>query len=130
MSAAYPILEFDPSPRAVIEPHGPRPVAPVPEVCVLCFFGEVIRKLGRQKRLRRLVTLRSEMGPHYLYEMEVDGRRIGLHQAAVGAALAAGLLEEVIAAGCRRFIACGGRGRAEPGDRGGPCRRARQRGAR
>ena len=110
MKADYPILEFDPAPRAVIEPHGPRPAAPPPEACVLCFFGEVIRKLARQKRLRRVVTLRSEMGPHHLYEMEVDGRRIALHQAAVGAPLAAGLLEEVIAAGCRYFVACGSAG--------------------
>ena len=110
MNAAYPILEYDPSPRAVIEPHGPRPVEPPPEVCVLCFFGEVIRKLGRQKRLRRLMTLRSEMGPHPLYEMEVDGRRLGLFQAAVGAPLAAGLLDEVIAYGCRAFVACGSAG--------------------
>jgi uridine phosphorylase len=70
----------------------------------------VIRKLGREKRLRRVMTLRSEMGPHHLYEMEVGGRRVALHQAAVGAALAAGLLEEIIAAGCRYFVACGSAG--------------------
>jgi uridine phosphorylase len=110
MKADYPILEFDPSRRAVIEPHGPRPVDPPPEACVLCFFGEVIRKLARQKRLRRLATFHSEMGPHHLYELAVDGRKIALHQAAVGAALAAGLLEEVIAAGCRYFVACGSAG--------------------
>jgi uridine phosphorylase len=110
MRAEYPILEFDPSPQAVIEPHCPRPPEPPPYACVLCFFGEVIRKLGRQKRLRRLMTLRSEMGPHHLYEMEVDGRRLGLFQAAVGAPLAAGLLDEVIAYGCRAFVACGSAG--------------------
>ncbi len=110
MKAAYPILEFDPSPRAVIEPHCPLPVAPPPFACVLCFFGEVIRKLNRQKRLRRLMTLRSEMGPHHLYEMEVGRQRLGLFHAAVGAPLAAGLLDEVIAYGCRAFIACGSAG--------------------
>ncbi len=110
MKQAYPILEFDPSPRAVIEPHCTRPGEPPPQACVVCFFGEVLRKLARQKRLRRLMTLRSEMGPHHLYEFEVDGRRLGLFPGAVGAPLAAGLLDEVICYGCRSFIACGGAG--------------------
>ena len=41
MSADYPILEFDPTPEAVIEPR--RVVEPidVPEHCVLCFFHDV-----------------------------------------------------------------------------------------
>lgn len=110
MRAEYPILEFDPSPRAVIEPHAPRPLNPPPEACVIVFFGEIIRKLGREKRLRRVITLRSEMGPHHVYEMAVDGRRLALFHSAVGAPLAAGLLDEVIACGCRYFVACGSAG--------------------
>ncbi len=116
MKQAYPILEFDPSPRGVIEPRRPAKLNSVPEVCVVCFFGEVIRKLVREKRLRRIHTLRSEMGPHHLYEMIVDGQpgaepqRIAVFHSAVGAALAAGLVEEMIACGSRRFVACGGAG--------------------
>ncbi len=104
----------------------------MPEVCVVCFFGEVIRKLVREKRLRRIHTLRSEMGPHHLYEMIVDGQpgaepqRIAVFHSAVGAALAAGLVEEMIACGSRRFVACGS-GRAGPRDCGGSCRHPGQR---
>ena len=38
----YPILEFDPTPQAVIEPCRVIAAADVPECCVVCFFQEVI----------------------------------------------------------------------------------------
>ena len=42
--------------------------------------------------------------------MHWGGQRLALYHPGVGAPLAAGLLEESIALGCRRFIACGGAG--------------------
>ena len=39
-----------------------------------------------------------------------DDERVALFHPGVGAPLAAGLLEEVIASGCKKFIACGGAG--------------------
>jgi uridine phosphorylase len=111
MKAEYPILEFDPSPRSVTEPRRPRRLLETaPEACVICFFGEVIRSLVREKRLRRLVTFRSEMGRHHLYDMAVGERRVAVFHSAVGAPLAAGLLDEIIPCGSRYFIACGGAG--------------------
>jgi uridine phosphorylase len=50
------------------------------------------------------------MGGHPVYEIDVDGQRVALFHPGVGAPLAAGLLDEVIALGCRKFIACGGAG--------------------
>ena len=39
----YPILEFDPTPTAIIEPkHLIEPID-IPEHCVLCFFRFVIK---------------------------------------------------------------------------------------
>ena len=38
----YPILEFDPSRKAVIEAANEIEAKDVPENCVLCFFQEVI----------------------------------------------------------------------------------------
>ena len=38
----YPILEYDPSPHAVIEPSRVLQPRDVPERCVLCFFQDVI----------------------------------------------------------------------------------------
>jgi uridine phosphorylase len=54
--------------------------------------------------------MRSELGTHPLYELDVEGRRLAVFHPGVGAPLAAGLLEEVIALGCRKIIACGGAG--------------------
>src|SRR3954463_5348363 len=44
------------------------------------------------------------------YEMDIDGRRLTLFHPGVGAPLAAAMLEEAIALGCRKFVACGGAG--------------------
>ncbi|MBM4457853.1 MAG: purine-nucleoside phosphorylase, partial [Chloroflexi bacterium] len=110
MPELYPILEFDPAPEAIIEPR--RVIKPIdaPEHGVLCFFQEVITRLVNEGQATPIATQRSEMGPHPVYQVMVAGRRVALCHPGVGAALAAGMLEEVIALGCRKFIACGGAG--------------------
>jgi uridine phosphorylase len=103
----YPILEFDPSRDAVIEPSREIEPIDVPECCVLCFFQEVIDRL-RDERAARLVTeMRSEIGVHPLYDVDVEGRRLAVFHPGIGGPLAGALLEESIALGCRKFIACG-----------------------
>jgi uridine phosphorylase len=82
----------------------------VPEHCVICFFREVIQKVAETHRARILVENRWEDGPHPVYEIEYEGRRLALFHPGIGSALATALLEEVIAFGCRKFIACGGCG--------------------
>ncbi len=106
----YPILEYDPALEAVIEPA--RVVEPIgaPECCVICFFQKVIRKLARQKRLTRISTRKSEAGAYPVYEMAFEGQRLAVFHPGVCAPLAAGLLDEIIPLGCRKFIACGGAG--------------------
>lgn len=110
MRRRYPILEFDAASEAIIEPR--RVIAPldVPEHCVVCFFQEVITRLCQEGRAREVTCQRSEMGTHPVYEMEVDGRRLTVFHPGVGAPMAAALLEEAIARGCRKFIVCGGAG--------------------
>jgi purine-nucleoside phosphorylase len=107
---AFPILEHDPSPDALIEPS--RVIAPIdiPRHCVLCFFQDVIAGLRERDLLRVIHTLGSEMGPNPVYELDVDGRRLALMHPGVGAPLAGGFTDELIALGCRAFIACGGAG--------------------
>lgn len=106
----YPILEFDPSPSAVIEPSLYNRPADVAPHCVITFFQEVIDRLDAEKRLRIVKKIRSEIGMHPLYELETEGRRLAVVHPGVGAPLAAALLESVIARGCRKFIVCGGVG--------------------
>lgn len=109
MNQLYPILEFDPSPTAMIEPARVNQPSDVPEHCVICFFRDVLEEViaSGAKVVREN---RWEDGSHDLYEIEYEGRRVAFFHPGVGAALAGSLLEEVIAFGCRKFIACGGCG--------------------
>ncbi len=110
MEEGYPILEFDPNPEAVIEPGREIKAIDIPEHCVICFFSEVFAKLSQDGTAKVLAELRWENGPHPVYELEVGGRRLAAFHPGVGAPLAAGLLEEVIALGCKKFVSCGGAG--------------------
>jgi uridine phosphorylase len=110
MRQDYPILEFDPTREAVIEPCRLVPRIDVPEHCVICFFQDVLNGLIESGRAKHIVDGHSEVGRHPLYEIDMDGRRLAFFHPSVGAPLAAGLLEETIARGCRTFIACGGAG--------------------
>lgn len=110
MEHDYPILEFDASRRAIIEPtQVVRPID-VPEACVICFFQEVITSACGNEAATCVHNLGSEIGANPLYDLNIDGRRVAVVHPGVGAPLAAGILEELIALGCRKFIACGGSG--------------------
>jgi len=111
----YPILEFDPDPKAFIEPEHIADGMDVPEHCVICFFHEVVEKVASKHHATLLTDHCWEDGPHPLYEIEFSGKRLAFFQPGVGAPLACGLLEEVIASGCRKFIALGGCGILEKG---------------
>ncbi len=106
----YPILEFDPTSEAVIHPSNVVAPADVPERCVLCFFREVLVGLEQGGQARRVACMRSEIGEVPVYAVDVGGVSVAAFQPGVGAALAAVLLEQVVAMGCRKFIACGGAG--------------------
>jgi uridine phosphorylase len=106
----YPILEFDSTPEAFIEPSKIIRARDLPEHCVICFFGEVLEKIIAEHDARVMVKNRWEDGPHYIYEIQYREQRLAFLHPGVGAPIAAGLLEEAIAFGCRKFIACGGCG--------------------
>jgi uridine phosphorylase len=82
----------------------------VPGHCVICFFQEVIDKVAAEQHAKITVDNRWEDGPHPIYEITHHGQRLAFFHPGVGGALAAGLLEEAIAFGCRKFIVCGGCG--------------------
>ncbi|MFN2302327.1 MAG: nucleoside phosphorylase [Anaerolineales bacterium] len=108
--AAYPILEFDPERRAILEPANLVKPIDVPEHCVICFFAEVIQWLIAEKSVKVIAHSISEIGQHPLYEIDYNGCRLAFFHPGIGAPLAIGLMEEMIARGCRKFIAVGGCG--------------------
>ncbi|MBI5622536.1 MAG: nucleoside phosphorylase [Elusimicrobia bacterium] len=110
MTKLIPLLEFDPSRRAVIEPLDAVKHRDIPKRCVLCFFQEVIKRVKNKLHFKTLPPFTSEMGKIPVYAATYRGRPMGIIPAAVGSPLAAAILEDVIARGGRKFIACGGAG--------------------
>lgn len=111
MNYDYPILEFDPDTEAMIDPKKLiEPVEGMPEHGVICFFQDVIDHMREDGLLKEIAAAKSEMGLHPVYELQHGGGSVALFHPGVGAPLAVGLVEEVIAYGCRKFVACGGAG--------------------
>jgi uridine phosphorylase len=109
LRARFPILEHDTSKAAVLEPHHVQKRRDVPEHAVICFFAEVLDEVRRHGA--HVVALsKSEIGDHPIYEIDYGGRRLALIHPGITAPLGAAILEEAIAFGCRKFIACGGAG--------------------
>ena len=111
---SYPILEFDPERTAVIEPRRTITPMPLPELAIACFFKEVVEGVVQRDRLIPRTTLRGEMGEHPVYEVAYREQRIAMFHPGVGAPVAAGLLEAVIAHGAKVIVVCGGAGALDP----------------
>jgi uridine phosphorylase len=108
LESDFPILEFDPDPAAVIEPGAWHPRGGVPERAVYCFFPEVVERAGERGRV--LLEFKSEIGRHHVYEIDHGDTKLTLIHAGVGAPAAVFLLEDIIARGCDKIVACGGAG--------------------
>jgi uridine phosphorylase len=104
----YPILEFDASAEAIIEPSRVLKPINIPQCCVLCFFQDVITTICDKDS--HIHQLGSEIGQNPIYRLSYEDQELAVIHPGVGAPLAAAFLEELIALGCRKFIACGGCG--------------------
>lgn len=110
MKQEFPILEFDPDNNAIIDPKKEIKAIDIPDRCVVCFFQDVIQKLNLQQLLTKVTEQKSEIGKHPVYAFEFKDQKLALYHPGVGAPLCAGLLEEVIARGCQKFIVVGSAG--------------------
>ncbi len=106
----YPILDFDPDPKSIVNP--PRKVDGVdmPARIVMCFFRETIEAVVKSYQARTVVMLHSAIAEHPVYAIELEGKQLAFFHPGIGAPLAAGLMDEVIALGAKHIIACGGCG--------------------
>jgi uridine phosphorylase len=111
MKQNIPILEFDGDTPAMLEPGEliPRNKA-MPERCVICFFQDVIDHMLAAGLITEIACLKSEIGRHPVCLVKDTDPGVALLHPGVGAPLAAALLEETIALGGCKFIACGGAG--------------------
>lgn len=117
MSAALdsPLFEGDHDSAAIIEPSRVLRVhEDMPERVVLCFFNDVVGALAQRHDARAVAELHSETGDTPIWRLEVDGVPVAVVHPGVGAPMAVVTLEEVVAMGAKRVIACGGAGALLP----------------
>lgn len=115
MAPDIPLTEFDGDSVGLIQPEPGSISGAIPEHAVICFFRDVIDEVCGDGRAEVVATFTWEHGVHQLFSLEVGDRRVAVFQPGVGAPLAAGLFEQAIATGCRKFVACGGAGAVVPG---------------
>ena len=108
MTTGYPILEFDDSSEAILEPCKIyERLDTMPERCVLPIYHEVIEGLQEKNLVTRVTDIGTPMGAMPVYRMTHAGEDVAVAEPGLGAPFAAAVLEELIALGCRKFIACG-----------------------
>lgn len=105
------LLEHDDDPVALIEPSEvlAHKRGSIPRVAVLCFFSEVLDEL-RGRGAEEVGQLVAAHGTHPIRVVVAEDARVAVVHPGVGAPLAAGFLEELIAMGARTVVACGGAG--------------------
>lgn len=109
MMEQIPLTEFDPSPSAVLDPFKAiKPVESFPERVVMCFFQKAIATACADAP--QIAIVGSEIGINPIYKLTHNEQEIAVLHAGVGAPLSGSFLDEVIAKGGRKFIACGGAG--------------------
>lgn len=106
----FPILEFDGEREAIIEPSKVIRRIAIPERCVLPIYHTVITKLLADGRLEQITHIQTAMGPLPVYKLQHGSTWFAVAHPGLAAPLAAGVLEELIALGCKKFIACGDAG--------------------
>ncbi len=106
----YPILEFDPEKRSIIDPSDVYEPIDISEHCIICFFRDVVEHVAKTHKARVVFTEKGVYGSSNIYEFEHNGKPVAFFHPFVGAPFAAALLEIAIALGCTKFIAYGGAG--------------------
>ncbi len=105
-----PILEFDPTREALIEPANLLSPRDGFRGCAIAYFKDSVEALASAGRLTEVAHLTSVTVRIPIYETEVDGTRIHLVTGQLGAPAAAGQLEELVALGFTTFVVCGAAG--------------------
>lgn len=102
------LTEFDPNPRAVINPDMlVRPIESFPEVTVACFSWQLFQKMLDFFEPKLLGYVCSAVGDEPVYEVVYKGKRFAFYQAKVGEPLCVADYEDLMQMGSRRLILLG-----------------------
>ncbi len=69
----FPILEYDPNPKAKIDPIKLTLKTDVSEYCVITFFGDIIDEMLQSNRLKQAATFYSATVNLPIYETRYNG---------------------------------------------------------
>lgn len=117
--ALFPILEFDNESENYISAKKLVDTSiSLPKLCVITYFGDAVKKIVTEKRLKVIGELKLEsiVLPIYKWQSE-KGEEVALLHGLGGAPYAAGQIEKLSAMGCEKFMVCGGCGVLYKGSR-------------
>ncbi|MEL7436794.1 MAG: nucleoside phosphorylase [Chloroflexota bacterium] len=104
-----PLSEYEDTVPAIIEPSNVITKIPdFPERIVLCFFQDAIKSICDDDNI--IGHTGSEIGLNPIYKLTFNDMPIAIMHAGMGAPLSGAFLDEVIAMGADKIIACGGAG--------------------
>lgn len=102
----YPILDYDTSKRAVIQPVR-QELPPFPQKAVFAFLGEEIERYALANQGELLDEFETITGIFPIYACEYKGERICMCQAPLGSAAAVQFMDYLIGRGVRQIISAG-----------------------
>ena len=103
----FPILEYDNSPRAVIQPDHEHLDLNLPEKAVFAFLGGCIGRYAKERELTPVAEFLSITKKYPVYIVNYRGEDICLCQAPVGAAAAVQIMDWLISYGVKSIISSG-----------------------
>ena len=110
-----PLTEYDPDRKGIIEPSEHIPNESPSPYCVMPIYGALVKKLANEGKLK---LFRDSPDPTLegvrTYLLDYHGQTVVVIMPGIGAALVAGIFEEMIAFGCRKFVCCGAAGVLTP----------------
>jgi uridine phosphorylase len=101
----FPILEYDDSTKAIIEPD--RKNNNFPKNCMMTFFKDVLEKYMEKTKAVKIGEYKSEMKDFPVWKVKYRDLEICLIQAVVGSGSIAMMTDFLIGGGVENLIVCG-----------------------
>ena len=105
MENAFPILEYDPNPRAIIMP-GNREIA-YPEKAAFLFLRDEVERYATEHGCETLERYETVTKSYPIFQTVHLGEKLCFCQAPLGAPAAVQLLDHLIGSGVRKIVAVG-----------------------
>lgn len=107
----YPILEFDPDKKAIIEPKEIyKTNKEMPKACIICFYLDTVKKMAKIHKAVPVYTIQGQGEPIIIYQMTYREMPVLFVFPGIGAPMAGAVLDICIALGVDKVIACGSAG--------------------